>query len=318
MLKGKVEFELLNEDVITEQKRQCYELLEELHGSFYSQVLREGKLLTNRDTFFSHPDIFRESIFYAADSSFYFQQHAFAVERYQNDSDWLEKNVGFTIEEAARISQAIIVNTHIQAQALQGGFFDAPVTEVCLEAFSISVADLCTMTGIEENKVRRFIDKFSVTATPSNSQYQTIDDYNFSKSHPIIKCPDDKICLLQSHSLCESIYVSPFFWMQQDVKYKTIARGNRGTFLETKILDRLIRVFGAKNVFENVEVFRGKKAVGEIDVLVVYIDRIIVVQAKSKTLTLKAQQGNFTHLENDFKKQFKMPTIKHFRVLRKY
>ena len=302
MLKSAASFDALDEDTIKEQKKQCYELLEELHGSFYSQALREGKLLANRDTFFSHPDIFRESIFYAADSSFYFQQHAFAVERYQNDGDWLEKNVGFTIEEAARISQAIIVNTHIQAQALQGGFFDAPVTEVCLAAFSIAIADLCTMTGIEENKVRRFIDKFSVPATPSNNQYQTIDDYNFSKSHPIIKCPDDKICLLQSHSLCESLYVSPFFWMQQDAQYKTLARGNRGAFLETKILERLRKVFGPNNVFENVEIFQGKKAVGEIDVLVVYIDRLIIVQAKSKTLTLKAQQGSFTHLEDDFKK----------------
>ena len=90
--------------------------------------------------------------------------------------------------------------------------------------------------------------------------------------------------------------------MQQDAKYKTLARRNRGAFLETKILERLRRVFGPNNVFENVELFRGKKAVGEIDVLVVYIDRLIIVQAKSKTLTLKAQQGSFTHLEDDFKK----------------
>lgn len=302
MLRREVEFEALNEDAINEQKRQCYELLEELHGSFYSQALREGKLLTNKDTFFSHPDIFRESIFYAADSSFYFQQHAFAVERYQNDNDWLKKNVGFTIEEAARISEAIILNTHIQAQALQAGFFDTPATEICLVAFSIGVTDLCKMSGIEEAKVRSFIEKFSVSTTPSNGQYQTVDDYNFAKSHPLIRCPDDKVCLLQSHSLCESLYVSPFFWMQQDSQYKTVARGNRGAFLETKILERLRRVFGPNNVFENVEIFRGKKAIGEIDVLVVYIDRLIIVQAKSKTLTLKAQQGSFTHLEDDFKK----------------
>ena len=302
MLKVKADFSVLDEDTVQEQKKLCYELLEELHGSFYSQALRDGKLLTNKDTLFSHPDIFRESIFYAADSSFYFQQHAIAVERYHNDNDWLEKNVGFNIEEAARISQAIIVNTHIQVQTLQAEFFDSPVTEACLEVFSIAVLDICKMTGIEEIKVRGFIEKFSVSTSPSNGQYQTVDDYNFSKSHPIIKCPDDKICLLQSHSLCESLYVSPFFWMQQDAQYKTIARGNRGAFLEAKILERLRRVFGAKNVFENVEVFRGKKAVGEIDVLVVYIDRLIVVQAKSKTLTLKAQQGSFIHLEDDFKK----------------
>ncbi|MEP6342066.1 MAG: SEC-C metal-binding domain-containing protein [Maricaulaceae bacterium] len=302
MLKSEVSFEPLSEDIVNEQKRLCYELLEELHSSFYSQALREKKLFSDKDTFFTHPNIFRESIFYAADSSFYFQQHAIAVERYHNDNNWLEKNVGFTIEESARISEAIILNTHIQAQALQAGFFNAPLAEVCLEAFWIKVSDLCTMTGIEESKVRSFIEKFSVPTTPSNDLYQTVDDYNFAKSHPIICCPDDKICLLQSHSLCESLYVSPFFWMQQDTHYKTLARSNRGAFLETKILERLRRVFGIKNVFENVEVFRGKNRVGEIDVLVVYVDRLIIVQAKSKTLTLKAQQGSFTHLEDDFKK----------------
>lgn len=302
MLKNEIDFNFLDEDTIQEQKKLCYELLEELHGSFYSQATRDGKLLTNKKTFFSHPDIFREAIFYAADSSFYFQQHALAVERYHKDNDWLEKNVGFTIEEATRIAQAIIVNTHIKVQALQAGFSEEPFTEVCFEAFSISVLDLCKMTGIKEVKVSSFIEKFSVSTTPSNGQYQAVDDYNFSKSHPIIKLPDDKICLLQSHSLCESLYVSPVFWMEQDDKYKTKARTNRGIFLETKIFDRLKKVFGATNVFENVEVFRGKDAVGEIDILVTYIDRLIVVQAKSKTLTLKAQQGSFTHLEDDFKK----------------
>ena len=302
MLQSKVDFAALDEEIIQQQKAICYELLEELHGSYYAQAFRDKKLLNDKDKFFTHPDIFRESIFYAADSSFYFQQHAFAVERYRKDNPWLENNAGFTIDEAARIAQAIIVNTHIQSQFLIPGFLKAQKSMPRLDVFSIAVTDLCKMTEIEEAKVRCFIKKFSVSNTPTNNQYKTVDDYNFSKSHPILICPDDKICLLQSHSLCENLYISPFFWMQQDNQYKTTARTNRGAFLETKILERLRRVFGEENVFENIEIFRGKKAVGEIDVLVAYADRLIIVQAKSKTLTLKAQQGSLSHIEDDFKK----------------
>jgi len=131
---------------------------------------------------------------------------------------------GFTIDEAAKIAQAIIVNTNILAQAFfQPNFFDAEEQVNCLEAFSIAITDLCYMTEIEETKVRSFTDKFSVSKTPSNNQYKTVDDYNMSKSHPILVCPDEKICLLPTHSLCESLYISPVFWMQQDDQYKTIA-----------------------------------------------------------------------------------------------
>lgn len=302
MLKGNMDFKPLAEEDIIVIKHGCYELLEELHGSYYSQALRDGKLFTDKNTLFSHPDIFREAIFYAADSSFYFQQHNFAIERYTKDNSWLEENIGFTIDEAARISHAIITNTHILAQTFQSDFVGTPMLENYVEAFSISISDLCQMTGISDAKVRSFIKQFSVAGGSSNLQFASVDDYNLAKSNPIILCPDDKICLLQSHSLCESLYVSPVFWMQGDDQYKTKARAHRGEFLEEKIAERLKRVFGVQNVFENVEISKGKKIVGEIDVLVVYIDRLLIIQAKSKTLTLKAQQGSVAHLEDDFKK----------------
>jgi hypothetical protein len=46
--------------------------------------------------------------------------------------------------------------------------------------------------------------------------------------------------------------------------------------------------------------FKGKDIAGEADVLVVFGDRLIIVQAKSKKLTLEARKGNDGQLKSDF------------------
>jgi hypothetical protein len=86
--------------------------------------------------------------------------------------------------------------------------------------------------------------------------------------------------------------------------YKEIASANRGRFTEQFTAKRLTRVFGAERVFLNVDIWEspGKKnKVGEIDVLVLFADRAIVVQAKSKKLTIAARKGNDLQLKEDFK-----------------
>jgi hypothetical protein len=61
-------------------------------------------------------------------------------------------------------------------------------------------------------------------------------------------------------------------------------------------------VFGANRVLRNVEIYNNKNRYAEVDVLVLYGDRAIVVQAKSKRLTLEARKGNDRQLKDDFKK----------------
>ena len=108
--------------------------------------------------------------------------------------------------------------------------------------------------------------------------------------------------MLQHYSLLEAIYESPFFWMVRDKDYSSTALANRGHFTETFIADRLDAVFGASRVLRNVEIYKNKNRYAEVDVLVVYGDRAIVVQAKSKRLTLEARKGNDRQLKDDFKK----------------
>jgi hypothetical protein len=64
----------------------------------------------------------------------------------------------------------------------------------------------------------------------------------------------------------------------------------------------LAAVFGPARVHRGVTIKRGTKLVTDIDVLVTFADRAIVLQCKSKKLTLAARKGNDLQLRSDFKK----------------
>ncbi len=91
--------------------------------------------------------------------------------------------------------------------------------------------------------------------------------------------------------------------MQADKEYRGTAANNRGRFAEQFIRERLELVFGKQHVHSNVEIYETKgNRLGEIDVLVVFANRAIVVQSKSKRLTLEARKGNDQIIKDDFKK----------------
>lgn len=90
--------------------------------------------------------------------------------------------------------------------------------------------------------------------------------------------------------------------MLEDDAYVETAARHRGAFAEELAAERLGQVFGRDRVFQNVELRRSKKeTLGEIDVLVTFGDRLIVLQAKSKRLSLKARAGEDQELRSDFK-----------------
>jgi Nuclease-related domain len=89
--------------------------------------------------------------------------------------------------------------------------------------------------------------------------------------------------------------------MMADASYCDTAAANRGAFLERTTAHILLQVFGAKNVYENVTIRDGSKDIAaEVDVLVVYGEFVLVIQAKSKRVTLKARAGDTQALKTDF------------------
>src|SRR5260370_7980440 len=89
--------------------------------------------------------------------------------------------------------------------------------------------------------------------------------------------------------------------MMDDKSYRDTAAEHRGAFLEKTAAHIFRSVFGPMNVYENVTIRDGSKDIaGEIDVLVVYGEFVLVVQAKSMRVTLKARAGDPEPPNKDF------------------
>lgn len=248
-------------------------------------------------------EAFREPIFYASDPAYDFQLGAFAGKKYSYDSDWILESKGFSIEDLATFVNAM--RKLVQGKILQlfSNFNPEKVDEfTVLPAFCFTVEEVAHITGLDRETVDNLIAAFLFPEIPSAIEIENISSFNPISATPIIPINKDAYVLLDQYSLSLSFYQSPAFWFREDEKYVPTAVKNRGNFVEEFTSDRLSVVFGEGNVFKNVNIFKGKNRIAEIDVLVIFADVAIILQAKSKTLTQAARMGNVDAIESDFKK----------------
>ncbi|MCY4419769.1 MAG: nuclease-related domain-containing protein [Gammaproteobacteria bacterium] len=242
----------------------------------------------------------REAIYYGADSFYLHQYINFSRMRYRADATWLTQNVGLAISSILDIAKYILdrINTQL-----------TEVGRVQRLGHQLSNRDLTNSLLIEKEDIRKqfgarsdaFFAKFATPIRAANQGFTSPFSLNAVAIAPIIEFGDYLYIPLQ-YRLCESIYESPFFWMMGDNEYKDMHAEHRGRFSEKTAVDILSSVFGTQNVYENVVISRnGRDHDSEIDVLVIYGEFAIVVQAKSKRVTLPARAGDTAALERDFK-----------------
>ncbi len=242
-------------------------------------------------------------MFYAADSAYHFQYRALAVRKYASDDPWLETNKGFSIEAARKIIEALetIQNKKITA-ALSEMQEQPPNCWSFLPAYTFTLDEVTNYTDVDSDTARKVLSAFSIAPEEGNNTFRELNDFNVINAKPLIRRDDKSFILLLRQSLDEALYESPFYWMREDEKYKDIAMQNRGRFTEEFCRERLELVFGKEHVHSNVTIDKSKGVrLGEIDVLVLFADRAIVLQAKSKQLTLEARKGNERKIQDDFK-----------------
>lgn len=246
-------------------------------------------------------DAMREPMFYGAESAFTFQYRDLAAEKYRADNDWLATNKQFTIEEACAAVDAIV--------ALQEEQLTARLAETrredsedwsLLPGFILDRAAIAARCSIPESSLGAVLDAFS-TQLGANQDFVSIHDHNSAATAPLIALKDEAYALFQQYALFEALYEGPFYWMFDDKAYCRTAGIHRGDFTEAFTERRLAAVFGAERVHRGVRLFKGKgREVGEIDILVEFGGRILLVQAKSKRLTLKARSGDDDALRTSF------------------
>ena len=292
-------------EVFREMASRSEILLKELHEAMtepFKQIFKAALEDPKRENPFANAEALREPIFYGAESAYSFQYRDFAPQKYSRDEEWLQNNKGFSADEGRKVVLAIL--NHLNEKALtvlQGLKTLAPEAWTVLPAFEFSSNDLVDGAGLDLEKVSKILDAFSFP-NDGNPTFTSLNEFNSTNAYPLLKIDDSRYINIQYVALTEALYDTPFYWMGGDNAYKAEAMANRGIFTEEFSAKRLERVFGADKIYRNVDIWesKGKKS-GEIDVLVLYADRAIVVQAKSKKLTLVARKGNDLQLKNDFK-----------------
>ncbi|WP_217273999.1 nuclease-related domain-containing protein [Shewanella sp. VB17] len=291
----------VNEITVTIQR--VYELFEELHNSFYNSV-NIGAAIENTESFkdlLSSPRFMREAIFYSGESVLKHQYRDLVKVRYQKDNPWLKENKGFTIEEAASVLEVIDKLQLEKLNRLIPDVFNDDCEDSFSSAFCFNVDELYESSDLSKDIIHNVLSILSASPTREMDAFSSVSDFNHRNACPIIMLDDGLYASFLSYSNWEALYESPLFWFNDDSSYKGTASDHRGEFTEDFTAECLKKVFHEDNVYTNIDIYDGKKKASEADVLVVHGKYAIVVQAKSKKLTIEARKGRSKQLKSDFK-----------------
>jgi hypothetical protein len=288
MVKQPISYDLPDKATLKKYVDDSYRLLNELHNAM--EQARGFRDL-------------REPIFYSGESAYSFQMRDLATAKYGRDNEWLKANRGFSIEEARDVVGAL-TECHNLRLTITIGLIEHQETEelTLLDGFLVDASQVVQMTGYTPEKVTAILSSFTLADSERNQGFRSVHDFNVMTSTPLLRRDGNCYVLFSHQGLEHSLYDSPFYWMVSDRDYKDAAMENRGQFAEQLVKDRMAHVFGEPKVWQGVKVRNGAgDDVTDIDVLVLYGNSAIVVQAKSKKLTIEARRGARDVLIADFR-----------------
>ena len=289
-------------DVVRGYVERTDVLMRELHNSMsypmFSAMFEAMKAGTELPDPWRGPGM-REPIFYGTESAYAFQYRDLVPEKYGADDDWMFKTKGFTSGQAMTIAKTMCTLMDEKGTRL---FADSRTSqaqpETWLPAFEFSLDEVAVRSGIALDVADAFFRAFLHTG--DNAAFKELGDFNEVAARPLLPTGRGTVLLFSHYAIYEALYESPFFWMWDDKIYRPTLAKHRGAFTEQFAARRLAKVFGHEHVHTNVNLHRGKDIAGEADVLVIYADRLIIVQAKAKKLTIAARKGNDHQLKKDF------------------
>lgn len=307
MVKSDIDWTLPNPHILQEYIDNTEKLLEELHhcmaAAVFDGLTREAIESGDFDPFV-RGEVLREPIFYSGESAYNFQYLDLAARKYSADAEWIGTHCGFTIDDARAVALAVERVQSDRFVEIREKMRALPPNEwTMLPYFAVTVAEVAAKAGMAPELADRVLTAFTFPDCEHNNGFGALHDFNTVCATPLLRIPSGEVLSLQPYALAEAIYDTPFYWMAQDKDYLPVLSKHRGEFTEEFVAQRLGLVFGTEHVYANVDILGTKGATaGEIDVLVVWGDRAIVVQAKSKRLTLEARKGNDQVIRDDFKK----------------
>ena len=238
-----------------------------------------------------------EPIFYGADGAYDFQYLEMAERRYRNDKQWIEAHLGTSWESILEIARQLKQLAQIRVSRFHTASTFEEMSLQHLTVFLFSPEDI---PNVSKDSMDSLFQAFALTPGKVNEKLCTIGGYNAVHSHPIIRLEHDRVLLPIFVNLAQSIYESPYYWMLKDRSYRKTGLANRGSATEEIGHELLARVFGEEHVYRGVKVRQRNQDVTDIDVLAVGGNKAVIVQAKSKKLTMASRGGDPESLKGDF------------------
>lgn len=309
LVKRPINLEIPSEEDSARRFEEVYRLFLELHkdhshrffeklGDHIKHPTPNESIEDNYRRMFGDGKLMTEPIFYSGSGAHDFQYLEFAAEKYREDEPWILDHVGIPVAVMADIARKV-KKLHEHKLATHPGIDRGDFSQMCTVLLSVlcfEAQDLADATYADA-----FIQAFSLTPGAANVRLQVPGQYNELQARPIVELPDGRYFLPIAFNLSESIYESPFYWMNRDALYIETAKRHRGEFAERKTAALLRSVFGNHRVFAKVKIKKGKKeTVTDIDVLALAGNRAVIAQVKSKRLTELAKMGDDGKLASDF------------------
>ncbi len=297
------------EEQMQDQITRTYALLQDMHNyygikmfnSTLESALKQKNISeeTPKHPGFTSPEAIIEAVFYDESGAYDHQYWEVAHERYKKDRQFIKKHFGFSIDEAIDLSKAIKKLCQHKANNPPTISNFEEYCDWLLDIFTFNINDV-----YKNDNQKDLLERFSVTPAKVNEKMRFANDFNELSIKPLVELSEDKYLIPLSFALTRSIDESPFYWMKEvDEKYfLKDATQHRGEFTEEKSYNLLKTVFGESNVHLGAKIHKKKgQFLTDIDVLVLYGNKAIIVQAKSKKLTQLARQGDLEKLGSDFK-----------------
>ena len=311
LVKHPIDFTIPSEEESAKRMERTYELFLELHQKHAQRFMKrledhidqKGSQKSMEERYrlmFGAGEMMTEPMWYSGSGAYDFQYLSFAVNKYQADESWILQHVGIDVAHMSRIAAELKkLNERKFADLSRLGAGD--FSNACKLALSVLCFDTTELAQIAGDKARAFITAFSLTPGEVNAGLTAPGQYNALHARPIVRLPDGRYFIPIGFNLSESIYESPFYWMNADKSYAPEALTHRGAFAQEITAQLLRGVFGQSNVFTEVKVEKAKgKTVTDIDVLAVAGNKAVIVQVKSKRLTELARMGDDAKLVGDF------------------
>ena len=312
MVKQQLQYVYPSKADLKKQISEVDALFRELHGAYIAPMidsLKSPSLAAAESKQSPSPpssspphgagDYFAEGIFYAGSGAYDFQYLDMGVKRYEKDAPWIMQHRGFSIETACAIARQLKT---LSEKRLQNQTPPQSFTDLCDQLVSLFSFVPAEITGVQLSEIHAFLQAFSLEPGDKNQNLGIYGDFNTFDSCPIVRLANERYFLPVSFTLAQSIYESPFYWMSSDLQYRDISLGNRGRATEKIAYEMMVQVFGSARAFQGVRVVKNKsEAVTDIDILAFVGNKAVVLQAKSKKLTLLSRRGSEDQLRSDFK-----------------